>query len=41
MFTIATKRIKYLGIKLPKETKCGPLEKRIANHFSILALTNP
>ena len=29
-FTVATKRIKYLGINLPKETECGPLEKGMA-----------
>ena len=48
-FTIATKRIKYLGINLPNLgrswrtglTECGPLEKGMANHFSILALRTP
>ena len=29
-FNIAAKRIKYLGINLPKETECGPLEKGMA-----------
>ena len=38
-FTIATKRIKYLGIYLPKETIS--LEKEIATHSSVLAWRIP
>ena len=37
-FTIATKRIKYLGINLPKETKA---EKAMAPHSSALAWKIP
>ena len=36
-FTIATKRIKYLGINLPKEAK----EKAMATHSSVLAWRIP
>ena len=38
-FTIATKRIKYLGIYLPKETK--DLYMEMANHSSVLAWRIP
>ena len=31
-FTIATKRIKYLGINLPKETKKKTVQRKIIRH---------
>ena len=39
LFTIAMKRIKYLGIYLPKETK--DLYMEMANHSSVLAWRIP
>ena len=42
-FTIATKRIKYLGINLPKETTetKDTMEKEMAPHSRVLAWRSP
>ena len=36
LFTIATKRIKYLGVYLPKETKEKTIEKYIENYKPLM-----